>query len=109
MGRLKRQMSSLTEQIVKVMDAEQIHQATLIKQNQEQSPALSIASSASSAGSPETKTDATHQHSPLHLMQPHVIQIPDSPRMNKRSPKTLQHGESHSISEQTTRDRFKAP
>ena len=107
--RLKRQMSSLTEQIVKVMDAEQIHQATLIKQNQEQSPALSIASSASSAGSPETKTDATQQHSPLHLMQPHVIQIPDSPRMNKRSPKTLQHGESHSISEQTTRDRFKAP
>ena len=103
--RLKRQMSSLTEQIVKVMDAEQIYQATL---NQEQSPALSIASSASS-GSPETKTDATQQHSPLHLMQPHVIQIPDSPRMNKRSPKTLQHGESHSISEQTTRDRFKAP
>ena len=103
--RLKRQMSSLTEQIVKVMDAEQQHQAT-IKQQMEKSPALSVASS-SSAGSPEFKTSLTPT-SPLHMMAPRVIYVPDSPRMdNSRSPKVA--GGSSSLSEQTTRDRFTAP
>ena len=87
--RLKRQMSSLTEQMVKVMHAEQQHQATL--KQEEGSPALSVSSS-NSPGSPNNYPPPA---SPLHKM-PHIIYVPDSPKMSNNS-------------EQATKDRFTAP
>ena len=89
--RLKRQMTSLTEQIVQVMEAEKVHQSSLQPQQKDGSPAWSVASSNSPDVAPA---------SPLHKI-PHVIHVPDSPKMDK-SPRS-------STNEQVTRDRFTAP
>ena len=84
--RLKRQMSSFTEQIVKAMESEKQYQAT-IKQ-EEGSPALSNSSS------PEFKNN----HAPASPLHPHVIHVPDSPKM-----------EINKNQEQITKDKFTAP
>ena len=102
--RLKRQMASLTEQVVKVLDAEKIQQEALRMSMHDDSPHSSIGSSSS----PEYKNESSSSlpGSPHHKM-PHVIYVQNSPKMDhKSSPRST---EKQKDSEQSTRDRFTAP